>query len=142
MNTSTKPYFIRAIHEWAEDNGFTPHVLADACYDGVIVPDEHIKDGQILLNIAHAAVQLDCMDNERIAFTARFNGVATSIELPIESVKAIYARENGQGLFFDDTPSPDGPDGSSHIKTKVKDSAIDETKPGIDKSRSHLKVIK
>lgn len=142
MNTSTKPYFIRAIHEWAEDNGFTPHVLADAFCDGIIVPDEHIKDGKILLNIAHAAIQLDRMDNERIAFTARFNGVATSIELPIESIKAIYARENGQGLLFDETQSPDDQNSSSHIETKVKDSAIDETRPSSDKSRSHLKVIK
>ena len=132
MNTSTKPYFIRAIHEWAEDNGFTPHVLVDAFGEGVVVPNEHVKDGQILLNIAHTAVQLDCMDNERIAFTARFNGVATSIELPIESIKAIYARENGQGLFFDDTPNPNDPDEDTHITTT----------PDNDKSRSHLKVVK
>ena len=142
MNTSTKPYFIRAIHEWAEDNGFTPHVLVDAFGEGVVVPDEHIKDGQILLNIAHTAVQLDCMDNERIAFTARFNGVATSIELPIESIKAIYARENGQGLFFDDTHNPDDPDENSHIETKSEKSASNTATNSSDKTRSHLKVIK
>ena len=82
------------------------------------------------------------MDNERIAFTARFNGVATNIELPIESVKAIYARENGQGLFFDETPSPDDPDGKSHLETKAEKSASDTAAQSADKPRSHLKVIK
>jgi stringent starvation protein B len=142
VNTSTKPYFIRAIHEWAEDNGFTAHVLVDAFGDGVVVPNEHVKDGQILLNIAHTAVQLDCMDNEKIAFTARFNGVSTNIELPIESIKAIYARENGQGLFFDETPNPDGPDGKSQLESKAEKSASDTAVQSVEKSRSHLKVIK
>lgn len=144
MKISTKPYFIRAIHEWAEDNGLTPQVLVDAFGEGVIVPNEHIKDGQILLNIASNAIQLDCMDNERIAFTARFNGIATSIELPIESIKAIYARENGQGLFFDEKPpiepDPNGPKDVS--KAKIDQVSPKPAKPDGNKSRSHLKVIK
>ena len=105
MTTNTKPYFIRAIHEWAEDNGLTPHVLVDASHEDALIPQEHVQDGQILLNISSNAIQLECMDNERIAFSARFGGVATPVNLPIDCIKAIYAKENGQGLFFEDLPS-------------------------------------
>jgi stringent starvation protein B len=40
------------------------------------------------------------MGNEWISFSARFGGISRKIEVPIENVLAIYARENGQGMAF------------------------------------------
>lgn len=139
--TSTKPYLLRAIFEWAEDNGFTPQVLVDAEADSVEVPVAHVVDGQIVLNISSSAVQLHVMDNECLSFSARFSGVEQDIFLPIDSILAIFARENSQGIFFEDVdgtdpePSPDLP----NVKDK---SGAKPTKLKTKNSSSHLKVIK
>lgn len=138
--TSTKPYLLRAIFEWAEDNGFTPQVLVNADVEGVEVPLAHVVDGQIVLNISSSAVKLHTMDNECLSFSARFSGIEENIFLPMESVIAIFARENSQGIFFedgDDEPDPE-PSGSKDAKepTKLKT----KTKPKRD--TSHLKIIK
>jgi stringent starvation protein B len=100
---STKPYLIRAIHEWCCDNGFTPHiaVLAD---QNTRVPREFVRDGQIVLNIGYDATGHLNIANEGITFQARFGGVAREISVPIGNVTAIYARENGAGMAFE----PDG----------------------------------
>ena len=97
---STKPYLIRAIHEWCSDNGFTPYiaVIPDA---RARVPREFVRDGQIVLNIGHEATGHLNIANEGITFQARFGGVARDISVPIENVKAIYARENGAGMAFE-----------------------------------------
>lgn len=97
---STKPYLIRAIHEWCCDNGFTPYiaVLADA---RTRVPREFVRDGQITLNIGYEATGHLKIANEGITFQARFGGVAREISVPIGNVSAIYARENGAGMAFE-----------------------------------------
>jgi stringent starvation protein B len=140
--TSTKPYLMRAIFEWTEDNSFTAQVLVDAEADGVEVPKAHVVDGQIVLNISSSAVQLHIMDNECISFSARFSGVEQDIFLPIDSILAIFARENSQGIFFDDMdengtdPEPTGPARVPSEPTELKT----KTKPKRD--TSHLKIIK
>lgn len=140
--TSTKPYLMRAIFEWAEDNGFTPQVLVNAEAEGVEVPSAHIVDGQIVLNISSSAVQLHVMDNECLSFSARFSGVEQDIFLPIDSILAIFARENSQGIFFEGAddddldPEPDGPPRELSEPTRLKT----KTKPKRD--TSHLKIIK
>lgn len=100
--TSTKPYLLRAIFEWAEDCGFTPQVLVNAAHPDVEVPREHVVDGQIVLNISSNAVQLHVMDNDCLSFSARFSGVERDIFLPMASILAIFARENSQGIFFEE----------------------------------------
>ena len=142
---STKPYLMRAIFEWAEDNGFTPQVLVDAEAKGVEVPLAHVVDGQIVLNISSSAVQLHVMDNECLSFSARFSGVEQNIFLPIESILAIFARENSQGIFFDEGDG-EGSDPEPTSPTKVKPSEPTPIKPK-DKEKakrdtSHLKIIK
>ena len=97
---STKPYMIRAIHEWCSDNGFTPY-LAVAVDDRARVPHEFVRDGQIVLNIGHDATGRLQIANEGISFQARFGGVARDIYVPIGNVAAIYARENGAGMAFE-----------------------------------------
>ncbi len=98
--SSTKPYLLRAIHEWCADNGFTPY-LAVAVDEHTEVPREHVREGEIVLNISVSATNRLALGNERIEFQARFGGVARSISVPIENVTAIYARETGHGMAFD-----------------------------------------
>jgi stringent starvation protein B len=97
---STKPYLIRAIHQWCCDNGFTPY-LAVAVDAHTRVPREHVRDGQIVLNVGYDATAHLSMDNEGIRFQARFGGVARDISIPIGNISAIYARENGAGMAFE-----------------------------------------
>ncbi len=99
---STRPYLIRALHEWCSEHGFTPH-LSVQVGPGVRVPMEFVRDGQITLNVSVGATQSLQLGNEWIEFKARFGGVSRDIQVPVEQVLAIYARENGQGMAF---PAP------------------------------------
>jgi len=98
--TSTKPYLIRAIYEWCNDNGYTPY-LAVAVDERTLVPQEHVKAGEIVLNVSPMATHRLELGNELITFQARFAGVARELSIPVENVSAIYARENGHGMAFD-----------------------------------------
>jgi stringent starvation protein B len=105
----TKPYLIRAIHEWCIDSGLTPYiaVLAD---DKVQVPREFVKNGEIVLNISPLATNRLSLGNELIEFQARFGGVGRDVSIPVEKVIAVYARENGQGMAFDVPRTAAGPE--------------------------------
>ncbi len=104
QGAATRPYLIRALHEWCTDNGFTPYLAVHV--DGnVQVPVEYVKNGEIVLNVGFDATQGLKLGNEVIEFRARFGGVAREIVVPVDHVIAIYARENGQGMAFP-TPSP------------------------------------
>lgn len=96
---STKPYLIRAIHEWCSDSNLTPYlsVRVDAT---TRVPTEYVKNGEIVLNVAYDATHRLTIGNDVIQFAARFNGVSRECSIPIDAVIAIFARENGQGLYF------------------------------------------
>ena len=102
--TSTRPYLIRALHDWCTDNGFTPYVAVyvDAT---VQVPSEYVKNNEIVLNVGFEATSALKLGNETIEFKARFGGSSREIIVPIDHVIAIYARENGQGMAF---PMPTG----------------------------------
>jgi stringent starvation protein B len=102
---STKPYLIRAIHEWCSDCNFTPYlsVRVDA---NTRVPPEFVKNGEIVLNICHDATHKLTIGNDLIQFSARFNGASRECSIPIEAVLGIFAKENGQGLFFPAEPVP------------------------------------
>jgi stringent starvation protein B len=97
--TSTRPYLIRALHDWCTDNGFTPYiaVFVDA---SVHVPTEYVKNNEIVLNIGFEATTALKLGNELIEFKARFGGTSREIVVPVDHVIAIYARENGQGMAF------------------------------------------
>ncbi len=100
MELSTKPYLLRAIHDWCTDAGFTPYV-AVAVDETVRVPMEFVKNGEIVLNISPLATNRLKLGNDAIEFQARFGGVAREVYVPITRVVAIYARENGQGMAFE-----------------------------------------
>lgn len=128
--SSNRPYLLRALYEWINDNSMTPHILVDAGYDGVDVPEHAIQKGKVILNIDQAAVRELDMGNEWLTFNARFSGRQHQVVVPVESVLAIYSKENGQGMMFaqdDEAPPPDGsgPDGGP-----------------AQAKRPHLKVVK
>ncbi|MFG6463163.1 ClpXP protease specificity-enhancing factor [Roseateles sp. DXS20W] len=103
--TSTRPYLIRALHDWCTDNGFTPYVAVHVDRS-VQVPMEYVSNNEIVLNIGFDATSGLDLGNEFIQFKARFGGVAREIIVPVDHVVAIYARENGQGMAF---PAPEAP---------------------------------
>ncbi len=105
QGTSTRPYLIRALHDWCTDNGFTPYLAVHV--DGTVeVPREYVKNNEIVLNVGFEATSGLQLGNEFIEFKARFGGVARDICVPVDHVVAIYARENGQGMAF---PMPVAP---------------------------------
>jgi len=120
---STKPYLIRAIHEWCCDNGFTPY-LAVTVDERTRVPREFVRDGQIVLNVGYDATKNLAMGNDLIAFQARFGGVARDISVPIGNVAAIYARENGAGMAFE--PESATPAGESEL---LPDASLEPSEP-------------
>jgi stringent starvation protein B len=104
QGTSTRPYLIRALHDWCTDNGFTPYVAVFV--DGTVrVPMEYVKNNEIVLNVGFEVTSGLKIGNEFIEFRARFGGTAREIVVPVDHVVAIYARENGQGMAF---PVPAG----------------------------------
>lgn len=114
--TSSRPYFIRALHEWIVDNQLTPHLMVNATAPGVAVPEQYVRDGKIVLNVSPDAVMGLTMTNEWVNFEARFSGVPHQIRLPVMAIEAIYAVENGRGMVFEQeptdhaTPPPDLPE--------------------------------
>ena len=107
--TSLKPYLIRSINEWIIDNGFTPHILVDAEADNATLPLAFSQDGKIVLNITPEAVQGLALGNEYIEFNARFSGKPMHIIVPVVAVLAIYAKENGKGMIFDQNEDGENP---------------------------------
>lgn len=100
MVTPSRPYLVRALHQWILDNHCTPYLLVDASLQGVSVPEDYVDGGQIVLNISPSAVQGLLIDNEGVSFNARFGGVPMAVFVPTVAVLAVYAKENGQGMMF------------------------------------------
>lgn len=118
--TPLRPHLLRAVYEWTLENGFTPHVLIDATAAGVRVPEAHLRDGRITLNIHPQAVQALELGNEHVRFSARFGGRAMEIEAPIMAVLAIFAKENGRGIVFQEEPPPDPPEDTPDNASSAK----------------------
>ena len=129
--TPCRPYFIRALYDWITNNQLTAHVMVDAFIPGVSVPENHIKDGRIVLNISPEAVGNLDMTNEWVNFDARFSGVERRIRLPVKSILGIYAIENGRGMMFEpeDFTGGDGNPPPSQPPTQTK-------------KRPQLKIVK
>jgi stringent starvation protein B len=121
--TTSRPYLVRAIHEWILDNDMTPHLLVDIEGEGVEVPAQQGQNGKIVLNISPSAVEGLNLGNDAIIFRARFGGIATDVCVPIESVLAIYAKENGRGMVFNEdenSPEPGGAASKSGKRPSLK----------------------
>ncbi|WP_109511386.1 ClpXP protease specificity-enhancing factor [Pseudomonas ovata] len=139
MNSS-RPYLIRALYEWIVDNDCTPHVLVNAEYPSVQVPQGFANDGQIVLNVSPTAVRHLHMDNEAVSFEGRFGGVPHTLYVPVGAILGIYARENGQGMVFDLEPSLD-----EHDVDEIDmedDAPPPDNEPPRPSGRPSLKVVK
>lgn len=140
--TNSRPYIVRALYEWILDNECTPYVLVNAMADNVQVPQQYVKNGQIVLNVSPVAVMDLLLTNECMQFNGRFGGMPMDVFVPISAVMGIYARENGQGMIFDiDDPQPPAPKGPERIGV-VKASPINKAAGLAAKSKPGLRVVK
>ena len=127
----TKPYLLRALYEWCVDNGYTPHlaVKVDAMTQ---VPAEHVRNGEITLNVSPGAVHKLQMGNDLIEFSARFAGVARQLSVPVANVYALYARETGHGMTFEVDLSKPAPQAEADTESVAPPAALpapDEPEP-------------
>ncbi len=102
--TSSRPYLIRALLEWISDNDCTPYLLVAADADGVAVPQRHVQDGRIVLNVSAAATRNFQLDDAAVEFDSRFSGEPFHVVAPLRAVAAVYAKENGEGMAFEVEP--------------------------------------
>jgi stringent starvation protein B len=132
---STKPYLIRAIHEWCSDSNLTPYVSVKVDAN-TRVPTEYVKNGEIVLNVSYDATHRLTIGDDAIQFAARFGGASRECSIPISAVLGIFARENGQGLFF--PPEPAAANGAAAASNAAPDAPTTPTNGGKPK----LQVIK
>jgi stringent starvation protein B len=140
--TSTRPYLVRAIYQWIEDNSLTPYILVDTTAPLVDVPLEYVRNGRIVLNISSVAVRNLALDDDVVTFSARFGGVARDIYVPIVAVLAIYSKENGKGMFFDQDGDIEPPPKGGNSSEKARLSTSNGHKTRKTDSRPKLKVVK
>ena len=136
--TSTKPYLVRALHEWCVDNGMTPHLLVEVDAE-TRVPVAYVKNGEIVLNLNYSATRDLQIGNEAITFAARFGGVSHNLYVPMSAVRGVFARENGQGMFFQ--PEEAVAESSPSVEVEAVPSPDPEKKSGGGKKPS-LKLVK
>lgn len=117
--TSSRPYLVRALYEWIVDNHLTPHLLVNAKAAHVEVPEQYVKEGRIVLNVGPSAVEELSISNEAVTFSARFNEGVSNIYVPINAILAIYASENGRGMFFSEEEEDSTPPGKGKPNLKV-----------------------
>lgn len=149
--TSNQPYLLRAFFEWIVDNELTPYIVVDATRALVEVPQEFVKDGQIVLNISPSACVNFTLDVDGLSFQARFGGQPRRLSMPCEAVMAIYARENGAGTVFateEDMQAQeqhqDEEGEATSTPTAVDDTTMDDGDAPVPpkKGKPNLKVIK
>jgi stringent starvation protein B len=130
--TPFKPYLLRAVYEWIEDNGLTTHILVDSTVKGIQAPMEYAQNGQIQFNIASRAIRSLSIDNDWVAFDARFSGNPFHVELPLTSVLAVFAVENGQGVAFN----------QEEPETTEKEQQNTESGSGAESGAPFLRIVK
>lgn len=130
--TSRRPYLIRAIYDWALENGLTPHLVVSATEPGVVVPQQYVSEGKITLNIGPRAAHQLHIGNDNVSFTARFGGQPFGVTLPPRAVLAVYARENGEGVVFGEVES------GGQVPPEPPVTPPEPTRP----ARTHLRVVK
>lgn len=136
--TPTRPYMVRAIFEWLEDNNLTPHIMVDTTQPNVTVPVEYVQDGRIVLNIASRATGNLVINNDFINFHARFGGVSQELWVPMQAVMGIYARENSQGMFFDPTEYDNAPQSEINASQPVE---FTDTQRPKRENKAGLKIL-
>jgi stringent starvation protein B len=124
--------------------------VIDANHPRCKIPIEYAEGGEIVFNISSAAVRDLKITNEFIEFKASFSGVIYLISAPIKAVLAIYAEENGEGIFFD--AEEDDGDGATSTEPMVQLKGLDNHSLGlsdridvsskpVSKSKPYLKLV-
>jgi stringent starvation protein B len=126
------------MHEWMTDCGHTPHIVVNALADGVHVPQQHIQDGKIILNVSFAAVKALSLGNETLSFEARFSGQPCQISLPVSAVLGIYSRETSKGMVFPE----EGPAAVTASEESASGEGGDRDKSRKKAGGARLKVVK
>jgi stringent starvation protein B len=129
---SNKPYLIRAFYEWIVDSQSTPLLVVDATMPRCNVPE-------IILNISPDAIRDLKVSRHLVEFKASFSGIAHLISVPVRAVLAVYAEENGQGMFFD-IESEDDNESETDTSTSVQPET-GTSNPAQDKRKSHLTLV-
>lgn len=149
MKSAKRPYLLRAYYDWLIDNELTPYLVVNAEYPACRVPRDFVKDGQIVLNISPNACGNLQLGNEKITFSARFKGIAQEVSVPLGAAIAIYAREDGDGVLFEDEDhyqideySDDQPNDFSEIVDNTELNNNQSSKKHKPRDSSHLKIIK
>ncbi|MFT6928138.1 MAG: stringent starvation protein B [Psychromonas sp.] len=124
-----RPYLLRAFYNWIVDSECTPHIIVDATQVGVEVPQKFVEDGKIVLNIAPKSVMQFSMDDDAVAFNARFSGQPMQVYVPLYAIEGIYARENGAGTIFPEEPAYQALDGSVETPKTEKTDAKPSKRP-------------
>lgn len=129
---------LRAVYEWISDNDATAFILVDAAHEGVSVPTDYVdENNKITLNISMQACESLTIGNSKIEFVTRFSGHSMEISIPIVAVLAMYARENGQGMVFDEPPIKTADGKGVANEPATKNATAEKNKKG-----SHLTLIK
>lgn len=138
----TKPYMLRAMHEWCVDNNLTPHLVV-AVNSRTRVPMAYVKDGEIVLNINYTATKDLHMDNDSVVFSARFGGVSQNIYVPMDAVRGVFARENGQGMFFElDETVADGSSEAPADAALEAQTGADDAAKNANRKKPTLTIVK
>lgn len=140
MSTNpTKPYLIRSIYDWCIDSDFTPFISVKA-YPGLDMPIGYVKNGEIIFNISAGAVHDLMINNEIICFMARFNGAPRKLEIPMNAIQGIFAKEVNQGIAF---TLDKGNENQKILSNEESNTVLDSlTYQSKNASKPNLRVIK
>jgi stringent starvation protein B len=149
---SNRPYLLRAFYQWIVDSNCNPVLVIDANNPSSKVPQDYVEGGEIVFNISPSAIRDLKMLNDLIEFKASFSGVIHIISAPIRAILAIYAEENGEGIFFDAEDDIGGDDSGTEEVVKLKSidgsSGLDAldlqsaaSNPSVNKAKPFLKLV-
>lgn len=134
-----RPYLVKALMAWIEDNGMTPYLVANAEVPGVQVPPGIVHEGRVLFNISSNAISNFMIDDETLSFSARFSNRDFAVVLPLNSLEVVFSKENGIGMGLSADPSD-----AAQERARELSGSDDDTpppKPSADR-RAHLRVVK
>lgn len=139
ITQSTKPYLIRSIYDWCSDNGFTPYISVKI-FNGLDIPKEYVRNNEIIFNISATAVHELNIGNDCLSFTARFSGIAKKLNIPLDAIKGIFAKEVNQGITFssDHVEDRDDKDNSENSNFNQNTQIFEEKKA----RKPKLRIIK
>lgn len=120
---SRRSYLLKPYYDWLVDSGRTPYILVEVIDDNVQVPDDYVRNDEIVLGIAPNSVRDFHLDDQWLTFSASFSGTPYAIQIPLYAIRGIFDKETQQeGIFFDDVDDSAESSIAAHQKgfTKLK----------------------